>query len=194
MQESCRTWVWHLIWFSLQWICMKAGSYSQHLAHYLDRCAACRAGQKEFLKLEVIFCSVLCFVSSVWNSEVKLSMASFLSDRIVDEILESLSRSQHTLVSILSAGLSVCLSVCLFSVRSTLPPPSFRLQADHLIGKTQPLLRQEPQMETEVLDEVVLQPENHNQEQNQSHDRDQKHGLEDMDTCMVGKHKTSQTL
>ncbi|XP_045078031.1 F-actin-uncapping protein LRRC16A-like isoform X2 [Coregonus clupeaformis] len=30
-------------------------------------------------------------------SEVKLSMASFLSDRIVDEILESLSRSQNTL-------------------------------------------------------------------------------------------------
>ncbi|XP_070841371.1 F-actin-uncapping protein LRRC16A [Chaetodon trifascialis] len=87
-------------------------------------------------------------------SEVKLSMASFLSDHIVDEILESLSRSQHTL-------------------------------ADHLVGKTQPLLRQEPQMETEVLDEVVLQPENHNQEQKQSHKRDQKHGLEDMDTCMM---------
>uniref|UniRef100_A0A3P9DNA8 F-actin-uncapping protein LRRC16A n=1 Tax=Maylandia zebra TaxID=106582 RepID=A0A3P9DNA8_9CICH len=30
-------------------------------------------------------------------SEVKLAVASFLSDRIVDEILESLSRSQHTL-------------------------------------------------------------------------------------------------
>ncbi|KAM9339818.1 F-actin-uncapping protein LRRC16A [Symphorus nematophorus] len=80
-------------------------------------------------------------------SEVKLSMASFLSDRIVDEIMESLSRSQHTL-------------------------------ADHLIRKSQPLLRQDPQMETEVLDEVVLQPENHNQ--------DQKHaGLEDIDTCMM---------
>lgn len=78
------------------------------------------------------------------------------------------------------------LSVCLFSVRSTLPPSSFRLQADHLIGKAQPLVRQEPQMETEVLDEVVLQPENHNQEQ--------KHGLEDMDTCMVRKPKTAQTL
>uniref|UniRef100_A0A669DZS1 F-actin-uncapping protein LRRC16A n=1 Tax=Oreochromis niloticus TaxID=8128 RepID=A0A669DZS1_ORENI len=35
-------------------------------------------------------------------SEVKLGVASFLSDRIVDEILESLSRSQHTLVSVLS--------------------------------------------------------------------------------------------
>ncbi|XP_073319009.1 F-actin-uncapping protein LRRC16A isoform X2 [Pagrus major] len=79
-------------------------------------------------------------------SEVKLSMASLLSDRIVDDILESLSRSQHTL-------------------------------ADHLIRKSQPLLRQEPPMETEVLDEVVLQPENH--------DRDQKHGLEEMDTCMM---------
>ncbi|XP_060771302.1 F-actin-uncapping protein LRRC16A isoform X2 [Neoarius graeffei] len=35
-------------------------------------------------------------------SEVKLSMASFLSDRIIDEILESLSRSQHTLAEHLS--------------------------------------------------------------------------------------------
>uniref|UniRef100_A0A674C6Z9 Capping protein regulator and myosin 1 linker 1 n=1 Tax=Salmo trutta TaxID=8032 RepID=A0A674C6Z9_SALTR len=33
-------------------------------------------------------------------SEVKLSLASFLSDRIVDEILEALSGSQHTLVSL----------------------------------------------------------------------------------------------
>ncbi|KAI3358213.1 hypothetical protein L3Q82_003211 [Scortum barcoo] len=87
-------------------------------------------------------------------SEVKLSVASFLSDRIVDEILESLSRSQHTL-------------------------------ADHLIRKSQPLLRQEPQMEAEVLDELVLHPENHNQGREQSHDRDHKHGLEDMDTCMM---------
>lgn len=31
-------------------------------------------------------------------SEVKLSLASFLSDRIVDEILEALSTSQLTLV------------------------------------------------------------------------------------------------
>ncbi|XP_044026820.1 F-actin-uncapping protein LRRC16A isoform X2 [Siniperca chuatsi] len=87
-------------------------------------------------------------------SEVKLSMASFLSDRIVDEILESLSRSQHTL-------------------------------AEHLIRKSQPLLGQEPQTETEILDEMVLQPENHKQEQKQSHERDQKHALEDMDTCMM---------
>ncbi|KAF4081602.1 hypothetical protein AMELA_G00163360 [Ameiurus melas] len=35
-------------------------------------------------------------------SEVKLGMASFLSDRIIDEILESLSRSQHTLAEHLS--------------------------------------------------------------------------------------------
>uniref|UniRef100_A0A4W6C404 Capping protein regulator and myosin 1 linker 1 n=1 Tax=Lates calcarifer TaxID=8187 RepID=A0A4W6C404_LATCA len=34
-------------------------------------------------------------------SEVKLSLASFLSDRIVDEILEALSASQHTLMSAL---------------------------------------------------------------------------------------------
>uniref|UniRef100_A0A3Q3XF12 CARMIL C-terminal domain-containing protein n=1 Tax=Mola mola TaxID=94237 RepID=A0A3Q3XF12_MOLML len=42
-------------------------------------------------------------------SEVKLSVASFLSDRIVDEVLESLSRSQHALVSDLSL-LPLCLS------------------------------------------------------------------------------------
>uniref|UniRef100_A0A3Q3GNC6 F-actin-uncapping protein LRRC16A-like n=1 Tax=Labrus bergylta TaxID=56723 RepID=A0A3Q3GNC6_9LABR len=47
-------------------------------------------------------------------SEVKLSMASFLSDRIVDEILESLSRSQHTLVSDFSVCLSSCLCFCPF--------------------------------------------------------------------------------
>ncbi|XP_066524854.1 F-actin-uncapping protein LRRC16A-like [Hoplias malabaricus] len=35
-------------------------------------------------------------------SEVKLSLATFLSDRIIDEILESLSRSQHTLAEHLS--------------------------------------------------------------------------------------------
>ncbi|XP_026203376.1 F-actin-uncapping protein LRRC16A isoform X2 [Anabas testudineus] len=87
-------------------------------------------------------------------SEVKLSMASFLSDRIVDEILESLSRSQHTL-------------------------------ADHLIRKGQTLLHKEPQMETEVLDEMVLQPANHNQEQKQMHDRERQHGLEDMDSCVM---------
>uniref|UniRef100_A0AAQ5YHS9 CARMIL C-terminal domain-containing protein n=1 Tax=Amphiprion ocellaris TaxID=80972 RepID=A0AAQ5YHS9_AMPOC len=57
-------------------------------------------------------------------SEVKLSIASFLSDRIADEILESLSRSQHTLVSVLSAhvsaGLLVCLSFCFFILPSSI--------------------------------------------------------------------------
>lgn len=42
-----------------------------------------------------------CLMSPVCDSEVKLAVASFLSDRIVDEILESLSRSQHTLVGVL---------------------------------------------------------------------------------------------
>ncbi|XP_068567526.1 F-actin-uncapping protein LRRC16A isoform X3 [Cebidichthys violaceus] len=87
-------------------------------------------------------------------SEVKLSMASFLSDRIVDEILESLSRSQHTL-------------------------------GDHVIRKRHPLLHHEPPMETEVLDETVLQPEKHNQERKQSHGRDQKAGLQDLDGCIM---------
>ena len=44
-------------------------------------------------------------------SEVKLSLASFLSDRIVDEILEALSTSQHTLVRSQSSGLSDGLSI-----------------------------------------------------------------------------------
>ncbi|KAK5888972.1 hypothetical protein CesoFtcFv8_015019 [Champsocephalus esox] len=87
-------------------------------------------------------------------SELKLSMASFLSDRIVDEILDSLSRSQHTL-------------------------------GDHLIRKSQPLLHHDPPLEAEVLDEVVLQPANHNQDQKLKHERDHKHRLEDMDTCIM---------
>ncbi|XP_037831643.1 F-actin-uncapping protein LRRC16A isoform X2 [Kryptolebias marmoratus] len=84
-------------------------------------------------------------------SEVKLSMASLLSDRIADEILESLSSSQNTL-------------------------------ADHLIRKDQPR-HQEAQTETEVLDETVLQPENHDEDQ--KHNRDKKHVLDDMESCMV---------
>ncbi|KAF3706977.1 F-actin-uncapping protein LRRC16A [Channa argus] len=87
-------------------------------------------------------------------SEVKLSMASCLSDRIVDEILETLSRSQHTL-------------------------------ADHLIRKGQPPQHQEPQIETDVLQETVLQPENHDEEHKETHEWDQKHVLEDMDSCMM---------
>ncbi|XP_023200702.1 F-actin-uncapping protein LRRC16A-like [Xiphophorus maculatus] len=85
-------------------------------------------------------------------SEVKLGVASILSDHIVDEILESLSRSQHTL-------------------------------ADHLIRKDHPLLHQEPQSEAEVLDETVLHPENHDHDQKR--DRDKKHGLNDVESCMM---------
>ncbi|XP_037651506.1 F-actin-uncapping protein LRRC16A isoform X2 [Sebastes umbrosus] len=97
-------------------------------------------------------------------SEVKLSMASFLSDRIVDEILDSLSRSQHTL-------------------------------GDHVIRKSHPLLHPEPPLETEVLDEMVLQPEKHNQGQKPDHGLDQKHKLEDMDTCfMTPKSKRKSIL
>ncbi|XP_034016732.1 F-actin-uncapping protein LRRC16A isoform X2 [Thalassophryne amazonica] len=95
-------------------------------------------------------------------SEVKLSLASFLSDRIVDEILESLSRSQHTL-------------------------------ADHLIRKDQPLLLQEPNVEAELLDETLLQPDKQEEAQDHNQDLDQeetkgrarKHGLEDIDACMM---------
>ncbi|XP_034401871.1 F-actin-uncapping protein LRRC16A [Cyclopterus lumpus] len=87
-------------------------------------------------------------------SEVKLSMASFLSDRIVDEILESLSRSQHTL-------------------------------GEHVVRKSRPPLHHEPPMETEVLEETVLQPEKRDQEQKQSRTRDQKPGLQDLDGCIM---------
>lgn len=91
----------------------------------------------------------------------------------------------------LVSSLPVCLSFCLFfPVHSSFPPPCFCVQANHLIKKAQPLLLKEPPMETEVLDEIVLQPQN----QKQSHDQNKKPGLEDMDTCMVGKHKTTQTL
>lgn len=43
-------------------------------------------------------------------------------------------------------------------------------------------------METEVLDEMVLQPANHDQEHSQIRDQERQHGLEDMDSCMVRKH------
>ncbi|XP_043995255.1 F-actin-uncapping protein LRRC16A [Gambusia affinis] len=85
-------------------------------------------------------------------SEVKLGVASILSDRIVDEILESLSRSQHTL-------------------------------AEHLIRKYHPLLHQEPQSEAEVLNETVLHPENYDHDQKR--DQDKKHGLNDVESCMM---------
>ncbi|XP_056297745.1 F-actin-uncapping protein LRRC16A isoform X2 [Pseudoliparis swirei] len=84
-------------------------------------------------------------------SEVKLSMASFLSDRIVDEILESLSRSQHTL-------------------------------GEHVVQKSRPPLHHEPPMETEVLDETVLQPE---QSQTRDQNQNQKPGLQDLDGSIM---------
>nr|XP_057903375.1 F-actin-uncapping protein LRRC16A-like [Doryrhamphus excisus] len=78
-------------------------------------------------------------------SEVKLSAASFVSDRIVDEILDSLSTWQHTL-------------------------------AEHVTRKGQPVLRPESQ-ETEVLDEMVLQPERLEEEGDRQ--------LEDADTGLM---------
>lgn len=47
-----------------------------------------------------VCCLTITVFSSLCASEVKLSLASFLSDRIVDEILEALSTSQLTLVRI----------------------------------------------------------------------------------------------
>lgn len=77
----------------------------------------------------------------------------------------------------LSAHVSVLFSVCL-SAWLSFNPSLVCLQADHVIRKSQPLLHQENQMETEVLDEVVLQPGSHNRAQKQIH------GL-DLDSCMV---------
>ena len=57
-------------------------------------------------------------------SEVKLSLASFLSDRIVDEILEALSSSQHTLVRF-TLSLSLSRPVSSFPVTSHTPPSLF---------------------------------------------------------------------
>ncbi|KAF7210742.1 F-actin-uncapping protein LRRC16A isoform X2 [Nothobranchius furzeri] len=95
-------------------------------------------------------------------SEVKLSLASFLSDRIVDEILESLSGSQNTL-------------------------------ADHLIRKGQPLLHHDVHMETEVLDETVLQQENH--QKAQKRDKEQKYGPDEMQSLtMTPKSKRKSIL
>lgn len=106
-------------------------------------------------------------------------MASLLSDRILDEILESLSRSQHTLVSVHP---SLCPSVPLsiqLSASVLYWPPLVWVQADHVTRRSQPLVRQEAQTETEVVDEVVLK------DQEQGRVRDQNRGLEDLDPCMV---------
>ncbi|KAL2080187.1 hypothetical protein ACEWY4_023980 [Coilia grayii] len=75
-------------------------------------------------------------------SEVKLNMASFLSDRMEDEILEALSRSQQTL-------------------------------SEHLSRRGQPLLHHDS-LETEVLEESLLQPESHSSE-----------AEEDLDSCLL---------
>lgn len=106
--------------------------------------------------------------SSVSNSEVKLSVASLLSDRILDEILESLSRSQHTLVSVRPSERLSRRTPSLLFVHYC-PAPVW-VQADHVTRKSQPLVHQEVQTETEVLDEVVL--------------KDQ--GSEDLEPSMVG--------
>lgn len=43
-------------------------------------------------------------------------------------------------------------------------------------------------METEVLDEMIRQPPaNQDQKHIQIHDHKRQHGLEDMDSCVVGK-------
>lgn len=63
---------------------------------------------------------------SAWNSEVKLGIASFLSDRIVDEILEALSRSQHTLVSVPSPHSYVRIFALPFFLTGSSPLSVFR--------------------------------------------------------------------
>lgn len=115
------------------------------------------------------------FLVSSCPSEVKLSVASCISDRIVDEILESLSRSQHTLVSL-------CPVPRFFGPVVFSPHLTSVFQAEHLVRKDQPLVHHGVTMETEVLDEVVLQREN----QDMKRKPGLKHGLEDMESCMVG--------
>lgn len=54
--------------------------------------------------------------------------------------------------------------------------------------RSQPLVRQEAQAETEVVDEVALK------DQEQGRVRDQNRGLEDLDPCMVGFYKLGSHL
>lgn len=86
-----------------------------------------------------------------------------------------------------SLHVSLSFFLCVFMSFHPCPTFSFCLQGDHLIRKSQPLLHHDPLLEAEVLDEVVLQPANHNQDQKLKHERDHKHRLEDMDTCIVRK-------
>ncbi|XP_076013240.1 F-actin-uncapping protein LRRC16A isoform X2 [Genypterus blacodes] len=89
-------------------------------------------------------------------SEVKLSLASFLSDRIVDEILESLSRSQHTLSDHLSRKAQPLLH-----------------QEPHTEAEVldERVLRPENQDKLQELDRTKAKIENHR--------------LEDMDSCIM---------
>lgn len=66
------------------------------------RCVVVSSAAKCFYKKKVFtVCPIFLSLFVLWGknvSEVKLSLASFLSDRIVDEILMALSTSQHALV------------------------------------------------------------------------------------------------
>ncbi|XP_076862330.1 F-actin-uncapping protein LRRC16A [Brachyhypopomus gauderio] len=79
-----------------------AESVCPHVLHRSNlRPALMRAGEGRMTVPPAFITSTLLQQSAVdiinKISEVKLSMASYLSDRIIDEILESLSRTQHTL-------------------------------------------------------------------------------------------------
>lgn len=121
-------------------------------------------------------------------SEVKLSLASFLSDRIVDEILEALSSSQLTLVG--HKWFSFFLSLQLHFLLSLLFPcfcPNvvfpFLLfspfsQADHLVRRGRPLVQQDS-VDLDVPEEKI--PKRASTEMLEAE------RLEDLEACVVGE-------
>lgn len=118
---------------------------------------------------------------------MKLSLASFLSDRIVDEILEALSSSQLTLVQPKTACLfcffphSDCsqlealqLHICFTHVSHSL----FYLKADHLVRRGRPLVQQES-VDLDVPEEKVAK--------RASTEILEGERLDDLESCMVGQ-------
>lgn len=126
--------------------------------------------------LEIVFADDLLFCPS---SEVKLSLASFLSDRIVDEILEALSGSQNTLVS---TGSGYMLVIVQEESKFSVVFVSYNIwifcacQAEHLVRKGRPLVQQE----SVDLDVPEVRTSKRNTMELMEAER-----LEDLESCMV---------